>query len=97
MLRVIQPLGMNHIRNLKQEALYMWKDHHMLPELWFDCVNGVLTKHRLDMEKQFNRGDKEEQEKNRGTEEERRLELEAEEQLQRMRDAEFAFNHDADE
>ena len=49
MADVQQAKGMDHIRNLKWEAIEMWQQYDCRSEMWIDCIDAVLKKHRLEI------------------------------------------------
>ncbi len=101
MSKIIQHLGMDHIRLLKQDMIDLWKEYDMRPNMWYDCIEAVLYRHILDMTEQAKRGDFGEKMKDRRTEAERLSEeitgYEQRELIQRIRDAEGVFNADMDD
>jgi len=102
MSHVIQKLGMNHLLSMKHDAVEMWKDeYNECPSKWYDCLEAVLLKHRLDMKEQYDKGDFQERDKDRRTQDQRMeddvLAYEQEEIIQRIRDSETVFNADSDE
>lgn len=101
MSHAIQKMGMNHLLDLKHDAIELWKDRDCCPSAWYECVEAVLLKHRLDMKEQYDKGDFQEKDKDRRTQDQRLeddvAEHEQEEILQIIRDAEVVFNADLDE
>ena len=92
---------MNHLLDLKHDAVEMWHEYDDCPAMWYDCVEAVLLRHRLDMKEQYDKGDLQEKEIDRRSPQQKLEDdvtaYEQEETLQRIRDAETVFNADNDE
>ena len=96
MTRLTQKLGMNHILDLKQDALKLWNDYEQCPFMWYDCVEAVLLIHRLNMKQQYDREDLKEMEKDRRSQHQI-LEDEVAEYEQRMQQAAAVFTDYSEE
>lgn len=47
MSKALQSKGMQHIFDIKREAMDMWKEYDRIPSMWINCLECVLQEHRM--------------------------------------------------